>query len=151
VVRVTRFVVAPIDRVFRAICDPHTYPSWLVGAREIRSVDDEWPEPGSAFHHRVGLVGPLTVADSSEVLEIEPPRLLVLEVRARPFGRARAEFHLEQVPPGADGQQRTRITLAETPIGALAPLSPVLDKTIEPRNRASLNALVARLNEPDPF
>jgi uncharacterized protein YndB with AHSA1/START domain len=150
VVSVSRYVVAPIDRVFRAICDPTTYPTWLVGAREIRSVDDEWPEPGSRFHHRVGLVGPLTVADSSEVLEIEPPGLLVLEVRARPFGRARAEFHLE-VTTGADGEERTRITLAETPIGALAPLAPILDRTIEPRNRASLNALVARLNEPAPF
>jgi uncharacterized protein YndB with AHSA1/START domain len=145
-VSVTRYAVAPIERVFEVVSDPRTYPDWLVGAQEIRSVDDGWPQAGTRFHHRVGLVGPLTVADSSEVLEVDPPTLLVLEVRARPFGRPRAEFRLADA-----GNDRTRITLSETPIGALAPLSPVLDRTIEPRNRASLNALVALLNEPPGF
>src|SRR5215207_3487776 len=106
-VSVTRYAVAPVERVFEVVSDPRTYPEWLVGAREIRSVDEDWPQPGSRFHHRVGLVGPLTVADSSEVLEVDPPASLVLEVRARPFGRARAEFRVADA-----GGDRTRITLS---------------------------------------
>jgi uncharacterized protein YndB with AHSA1/START domain len=145
-VSVTRYAAVPLERVYEVVSDPTTFPEWLVGAREIRSVDDDWPKVGSRFHHRVGLVGPLTVADSSEVLAVDPPTLLVLEVRARPFGRARAEFRLADA-----GGDRTRITLSETPIGALSPLAPVLERTIEPRNRASLNALVALLNEPPGF
>ena len=53
-------------------------------------------------------------------------------------------FRLAEVTP-----ERTRITIDETVIGHLAPLAPVLDPSIEARNRASLNALVAKLNEPD--
>ena len=143
---VTRYAAVPIDTVFDVISDPTTYPDWLVGAREIRKVDDAWPAPGSCFHHRVGLVGPLTVADSTKVLDIDPPRVLSLEVRVRPLGRARAEFRLADA-----GSGRTRITLDETPIGALAPLKPLLDPPTTARNRASLNALVALLNEPSGF
>ena len=70
----------PIKDVFAALIEPHTYPHWLVGAQEIRDIDDDWPSPGSAFHHRVGLVGPLTVADLTKVIGIEEPRRLSLEV-----------------------------------------------------------------------
>jgi uncharacterized protein YndB with AHSA1/START domain len=144
---VTRYAVAPLERVFDVISDPTTYPEWLVGAREIREVDDDWPAPGSLFHHRVGLFGPLTVADTTKVLEIDPPVHLSLEVRARPFGRGRADFRLARIT-GVDGTERTRIILEETPIGAIAPLAPLFEKPIEARNQASLNALVARLSEP---
>ena len=144
---VTRYAAVPLERAFEAISDPRTYPDWLVGARTIRSVDDDWPKPGSRFHHRVGLAGPLTVADHSEVLEVEAPVHLALEVKARPFARARADFRLARVP-GRDGCDCTRITLDERPIGAAAALAPLLDRSIDARNRASLNALVAKLNEP---
>ncbi len=143
--RVTRHVFVPADTVFDALVDPYTYPEWLVGAKEIRTVDDGWPAVGTKFHHRVGLGGPLTVADSTEVLEIERPQRLVLEVRARPLGRARAEFHLTPVERD-DGRPVTRIVFDEVPIGAIAPLAPVLDPLTRARNGASLNALVAYLN-----
>ena len=141
---VTRYAAAPLERVFEVVSDPTTYPEWLVGCREVRAVDDDWPQPGSVFHHRVGLIGPLTLADSTKSLAVDPPRLLVQEVRARPLVRGRAEFRLAEVTP-----DRTRITIDETVIGHMAPLAPLLAKSIEARNRASLNALVAILNEPD--
>ena len=53
-----------------------------MGCKDIRAVDDGWPAEGSAFHHRVGLGGPLTVADSTKVVALVTPTLLVLEVRA---------------------------------------------------------------------
>jgi uncharacterized protein YndB with AHSA1/START domain len=146
---VKRYAVAPVEKVFEVISDPTTYPDWLAGAKEIRSVDDDWPKAGSRFHHTVGLFGVLKVNDSSEVLEIEPPVRLALEVRVRPFGRGRAEFRL--APAGThEGAERTSIVMAEEPIGPVKVFAPLLDPTIEARNRTSLNALVALLNEPHP-
>ena len=146
--RVTRWVLRPIDEVFDALSDPETYPRWLVGCRTIRSIDDHWPSEGSRFHHRVGLIGPLTVPDSSEVLEVERPSHLALEVRFRPLGRGRVDFRLS-ADPTVDGQSRTRIDMDEAPIGPLAPTAPALAPLISGRNQASLNSLVAYLNEPD--
>lgn len=145
---VVRYALASPEEVFATISDPRTYPRWLVGAREIRSVEADWPAPGSRFHHRVGVAGPLTVADNTEVKEVDPPRRLVLEARARPIGRASVTFRLsEDVRP--DGRQVTRIEMEEAPIGLLGALRPVLQPLTDARNRASLNALVADLNSPD--
>lgn len=129
-------IARPIDVVYEALTTPSTYPHWLVGCVEIRSVDDGWPAVGTAFHHRVGLAGPITVADLSKVLDVDEGRLLSLEVRARPFGRARATFTLtEQV--GADGPA-TEVKLDEVPIGLLAPTRPLADPIITHRNERSL-------------
>jgi len=132
---VTRHIKAPVDDVFAALADPNTYPEWLVGAKVIRSIDRGWPEPGSRFHHRVGLVGPLTIADSTESLEQEPGKRLVLEARARPAGRARVSFDLTPEPGG------TLVVMDEVPVGPLAPLRPFLDPLTVVRNTKSLREL----------
>jgi len=49
-----------------------------------------------------------------------------------------------QTPAG----HQTRISLTEVPIGVYAPLRGVLAAPTAARNRASLNALVAFLNDP---
>lgn len=133
---VNRVLPVGLERTFAAIADPATYPHWLVGAREIRSVDPAWPAPGTRFHHRVGLVGPLKVADATEVVEVEPPFLLVLDVRARPFLRARATFHLAAAP--ARVGDATVVTIHEVPIGPFAALRPVVGPLTDLRNRRSL-------------
>src|SRR5215204_4192576 len=122
----------PPTIVFDALVTPETYPDWLVGCREIRAVDADWPEVGSRFHHRVGLVGPLSVDDSTEVLAIDSPHQLVLEVRFRPLGRGKVTFTLE---PG--GLQDTVVTFEEVPLGTLAPAKPVLDPITNHRTRPS--------------
>jgi uncharacterized protein YndB with AHSA1/START domain len=127
---------APLDDVFAALVDPRTYPSWLIGAKDIREVEDAWPAPGSRFHHRVGVGGPLTVADSTEVLEIDPPALLRLRVRARPLGRGEVSFRLHRLEGG-----QTCVELEEHPVGALAWAKPLLDVPTAMRNRRSLEAL----------
>jgi len=144
---VTRHVRAARADVFAALVRPETYPEWLVGCRAIREVDENWPAAGSKFHHRVGLIGPLTIPDSTSVVEIEPERKLSLEVRARPFVRAQATFTLED-DDLYEGQPVTRVTLEEVPLGSLASLKPLLDPVLAGRNKASLNALVAFLNTP---
>jgi uncharacterized protein YndB with AHSA1/START domain len=135
---VRRIIPCPIDEVFAALIDPETYPHWLVGARDIRAVDDGWPAPGTAFHHRVGLVGPLKVADLTKVIDIEAPSRLSLEVRARPLGRGRATFTLDAA--GADGTG-TVVELDEVPIGLLGPTRPLVDPLTAIRNRKSLAQL----------
>ncbi|HEX2576811.1 MAG TPA: SRPBCC family protein [Aquihabitans sp.] len=126
----------PVADVWEALTTPETYPHWLVGCRDIRAVDDGWPAVGTAFHHRIGIAGPLTVADLSKVLEIEAPRRLSLEVRARPLGRGRAAFTLSEGT--GSGGPSTVVALDEVPIGLLAPTKPVVDPLTAARNRKSL-------------
>lgn len=145
---VTRHALVARDVAFDALVDPETYPKWLVGAREIRAIDDDWPEPGSRFHHRVGIIGPVTLSDYTRCLECERPSRLVLEARARPLGRGRVAFSLSEAGERG-GNPVTRITMDEVPIGLLAAAKPVLDPLAEARNRVSLNALVAYLNGPE--
>jgi uncharacterized protein YndB with AHSA1/START domain len=136
--------VVPLDRtaVFEVLSDPNTYPRWLVGAREIRDVEPEWPALGSRFFHRVGLAGPLTVADSTKVVDVDPPRRLSLEVRVRPFGRGRATFRLyETVSDDHPGLACTRIELTEEPLGILRLARFALDPVVDARNRRSLTHL----------
>lgn len=139
----TRYALRPRAEVFDALADPHTYPHWLVGCREIRRVEDGWPEPGTRFHHRTGLIGPLAVEDDTEVLAVDAPDTLTLEVRFRPLGRGRVTFRLQDAEGSA-----TRIDMDEVPLGALSIAAPVLDPLIHARNRASLNAFVAYLSAP---
>lgn len=131
-----------IQEVFAALADPRTYLHWLVGARELRAVDPEWPAPGSSFHHRVGLFGPLTIADRSTSCAIHAPELLVLEVRARPLGRARVAFRLRE-----DGPSLTTVSFSEEPIGPAQVLAPVAAPLAALRNARSLDALDRYLEE----
>lgn len=125
-----------ITAVFDALADPRTYPEWLLGAKEIRSIDPTWPSPGSTFHHRVGIAGPITIADSSSVLAIHAPDQLVLEVRARPIGRARVTFDLRSTAPGT-----TEVDFSEQPIGLARVLAPAAGPLAVARNRRSLDNL----------
>ena len=59
------------------------------GCARIRDVDNAWPKVGSRLYHSVG-VWPALINDHTEVLEQQPSRLLRLEARAWPLGRAHA-------------------------------------------------------------
>jgi len=129
----TREIQAPVHDVFAIVSDPRTYPRWLAGAVDTRAVDDDWPRPGSKFHHRVG-VGPLTIPDSSVLLAIETDRRLQLEVRARPLIKAIVTFTF------VGDDQRCVISFEEEPvnrvIGSL--VRPMLDPLTHLRNHRSL-------------
>jgi len=133
---VTHTYDEPIERVFAALADPWTYPAWLVGAKQMRSVDDDWPAPGSSFEHRVGLGGPITIADHSSSCEVEAPTLLALEVRARPAGRAAVTFRLAAPTPTT-----TEVRFSEVPIGAARLLTPIAAPLTALRNHRSLQRL----------
>jgi uncharacterized protein YndB with AHSA1/START domain len=136
-----RLIDAPPKDVFTVLSDPESYAHWVVGANEIRRYDDDWPRQGTTFHHTQGK-WPLTVKDTSSVLDVEPDRRLVLEVRTRPFVIAKVELDL--TPESG----KTRVRMVESPTGGLIkPINnPVLELLTHLRNKRGLDRL-ARLAE----
>jgi uncharacterized protein YndB with AHSA1/START domain len=138
----SREIMAPASDVFDVLTDPYTYPSWLIGAAIIRSVDDNWPEVGSRFHHSVGF-GPFVIPDDTKIEAIVPGSLLRLRVRARPLVLATATFEL------VDGGSRCVVMLEEEPrlrvLGNM--VRPVLDPMTHMRNHVSLRRLAEVVEE----
>lgn len=123
------------DDVFDHLLDPWRYPEWLLGASTMRDVDDNWPEIGSRFHHRVGF-GPIKVNDRSKIIDIDRPNRLVLHVRATPAVQGIVTFTVE---PTAEG---SILWLQEEPaVKGGQILRPLLDPATHVRNKASLKNL----------
>lgn len=124
------------DQVFAVLNDGWLYPLWVVGASRMRDVDDGWPAPGTKLHHSFG-VWPALIDDSTEVLEIEPGKRLVLEARGWPVGKARVEITVE-----ADGEGAL-VSIAEDATGGPVRLvpEPIRQPTIDFRNRETLRRL----------
>lgn len=135
--RVSRSVAAPAEAVWAVLSDGWQYATWVVGASRVRSVDPDWPQPGSRLHHSVG-VWPALISDSTSAQEAEEPRHLVLTARGWPLGEARVE--LDVVP---DGPATCTVSIAEDASsgpGRLVPL-PIRQLLILPRNREALRRL----------
>jgi hypothetical protein len=130
-----RLMCSP-EQVFAVLNDGWTYPLWVVGASRMRDVDDGWPAPGTKLHHSFG-VWPVLIDDSTEVLEHEPSKRLVLEARGWPIGKARVEISVEA---NGDG---SLVRIAEDATGGPARLvpEPVRQATIDFRNRETLRRL----------
>ena len=130
------FFRAPVEKVFRVLADGWRYADWVVGARRVRSVDDGFPAVGSRLHHSVG-VGPLSLRDDTEVVELEWPKRIVLHARARPSGTARVTLTLKEAAGG------TVVQMQEHPVRGIAARldSAVMDLTIWARNLRSLRRL----------
>ena len=134
----TRTIIdAPPEAVFGTLRRAESYGDWVVGSRSIRDVDDDFPGPGSRFHHTVGW-GPLHLADHTQVLAVEAPRRLVLRAKTRPLGSARVELELD---PTADGS--TRVTMHEGPGDLFSRLvfNPLADRLLHHRNVEGLRRL----------
>jgi uncharacterized protein YndB with AHSA1/START domain len=132
----SREIAASTADVYAVLIDPRSYPSWLAGAKEIREVDADWPAPGSRFHHRVRF-GPITVADSTEMIAAQPCQRIELAVRARPFVSAIVTFAL------VGDDRRCMVSFEEEPrvrlVGNL--VRPVMDPVTHMRNHHSLKRL----------
>jgi uncharacterized protein YndB with AHSA1/START domain len=142
VAEVSMTIEATPEEIFAVLLDAWSYEDWVVGCKDIRSVDETWPGPGARLHHTVG-VGPVEVQDSTAVVEVDPPRRLTLEARAEPAGVARVVFTLE---PG-DGV--TEVTMFEKPIRGVAATvdNAAFDKVVEGRNVETLRRLKKRVEE----
>lgn len=131
-----RTIAATPEQIWAVLADAMSYDRWVVGAKDIRTADGTWPEPGSSLHHTIG-VGPMELKDTSTVLEAEPLRRLVLEARGRPLGMARVELLLDPVAGG------TKVTMIEdvTRPAAVRAMNPALDPLIHSRNTETLRRL----------
>jgi hypothetical protein len=117
----------------------------VVGSREVRRADPQWPAVGSAFDHRVG-IWPIVLSDHSEVVECQAPRLLKLLVKARPLSRAYVTLRLRTRAGG------TRVTMDEHAADGRSRLlfNPLTDPLVRLRNRTSLRRLKALAEGSEP-
>jgi uncharacterized protein YndB with AHSA1/START domain len=128
-------IAAPRERVFEILADPDRYAEWVVGTSRIRDAESTWPAPGARLHHSVG-ADPLTVDDSTELLECEEPERLVLLAHIGPLGSFRVELLLR-----ADGKA-THVTMLEQPVEGISKLvGPATSAVIKLRNSLSLDRL----------
>jgi hypothetical protein len=126
------------DDAFSVVADAGSYAHWVVGATRSEALDTRWPEPGASFRHRQAR-GPLSVHDTTSVIEAQPPRRLLLEVRARPWVVAEVEMLFEPCEGG------TRITMREHATGGVAGAIPgfLLDPLLKLRNAEAVRRLGA--------
>jgi uncharacterized protein YndB with AHSA1/START domain len=138
-VEVTATIEAPPAQVWAVLADGWTYPSWVVGATHMRAVDEGWPALGTCLHHSVG-PWPLVLSDRTEVVDVEPHRLLELNARLWPFGSARVR--LELTPADTS---KTRVRMSEEAVEGPMKLlpHPVQAALLVPRNRESLARLTS--------
>ncbi|PRY65055.1 polyketide cyclase/dehydrase/lipid transport protein [Glaciihabitans tibetensis] len=130
-----RLRCSPQD-VFDVLADAWLFPSWVVGASRMRSVDAAWPTPGSKLHHSFG-VWPALLDDETTMLEWDPPRHAVMQPKGWPIGEALVTI---DVKPRADGcLVRIKEKAVKGP-GALLPAS-LLDPPLYARNVETLKRL----------
>jgi NAD(P)-dependent dehydrogenase (short-subunit alcohol dehydrogenase family)/uncharacterized protein YndB with AHSA1/START domain len=135
VARNRTFIPLPPERVFKTLADPFTYQEWVVGTSAVRDADESYPEVGSRLYHQVGL-GPLSLRDHSEVLELVPDRSITLDAWIRPVGRARVRMTLE---PHDDG---TIVLMEEWPADLWSRITmggPLADPLLHLRNIEALS------------
>lgn len=133
---ISRDVDAPAEAVWKVLADGWLYPLWVVGAARMREVDDHWPQVGAELHHSVGN-WPVLLDDSTEVLDVDPGRMIRLKARGWPAGAAEVVVEIEG--RGATSRVHIREDAIEGP-GALVP-KPLRQLAIGPRNREALRRL----------
>lgn len=131
-----RFMPVPPEAVWDALADAGGYGYWVVGSSDVRDADERWPEPGSRFHHTVG-IRPLRVSDHTESLEAQRPSRLKLRAKARPLGTATVT--LTMTPQ--DGGTRVRITENPDGLTGWLSLNPLTQLLVQGRNAESLMRL----------
>jgi uncharacterized protein YndB with AHSA1/START domain len=131
-----RFMPVPPEAVWDALADPGGFGYWVVGSKEIRDADADWPAPGSRFHHTVGF-GPMTIRDHTVALEARRPSLLRLRAKARPLGTAQVTLTMTPQDGG------TCVRMTENPDGLTSwlALNPLVQVLTRGRNAESLMRL----------
>lgn len=132
----SRPVAATPEQVWEVLSDGWLYPLFVVGASRMRAVDDTWPTVGSRLHHSVGS-WPLLIDDTTEVLEVEENRRLLLLARGWPAGQAHVDISLQ---PSGDTTVVTITEDATAGPGTLIP-KPLRDAQLHVRNVEALRRL----------
>ena len=113
----TRSVSATPEQVWEVLSDGWLYPLFVVGASRMRDVDESWPAVGAKLHHSVG-TWPLLIDDTTEVVEIEEGKRLLLLARGWPAGQAHVDISLQ---PDGDTTVVTIVEDATAGPGLLCP------------------------------
>jgi uncharacterized protein YndB with AHSA1/START domain len=140
-------VDASPDAVFDVLADPRSYARWVVGSKQVRAADRDWPAAGATFDHSVG-VGPLVLHDGTSVRASERPGRLELLVRARPFTQAVVTLRLHGETGG------TRVEMDEHPVDRRSRLlffNPLTEPLLRLRNAESLRRLKALAEGSEPI
>jgi hypothetical protein len=125
------------EAVMEVLTDGWLFGLWVVGASHIRSVDADWPQPGSKIHHAVG-AWPALVKDHSEAKVYESDGMLEMTARGWPLGEALVRIEVHE----KDGS--SHIALGERIVsGPGRFVRPVERLLVVPRNKESLSRLVA--------
>jgi uncharacterized protein YndB with AHSA1/START domain len=132
----SRPIAATPEQVWEVLSDGWLYPLFVVGAARMRAVDDSWPAVGSRLHHSVG-TWPLLIDDTTEVLEVEDGRRLLLLARGWPAGQAHVDISLQ---PSGDTTVVTITEDATAGPGTLVP-KPLRDAQLHVRNVEALRRL----------
>ena len=132
----TRSVSATPEQVWEVLADGWLYPLFVVGASRMRDVDESWPAVGARLHHSVG-TWPLLIDDTTEVLEVEEGRRLLLKARGWPAGEAHVDISLR---PDGDATLVTMEEDATAGPGVLVP-KPLRDAQLHWRNVEALRRL----------
>jgi uncharacterized protein YndB with AHSA1/START domain len=135
---VDRVMAGDAQQVWDVLSDGWLFPVWVVGATHMRDVDDSWPEAGAELHPEVG-AWPMSLSDTTQVVESEPKQRLVLRARAWPVGEALIEITLEAHRDGtlvrmAEGTSRGPAYLLDNPLQR---------KVLKARNVETLRRLAA--------
>jgi uncharacterized protein YndB with AHSA1/START domain len=131
------------EQVWQVLSDGWAYAEWVAGTRNIRDVDEGWPEPGTRIHYTLG-IGRWTLDDVTTVRVMEPGRRLELEAHARRLGSARVSIELL-----GWGRDRTIVIIDEHPLtgpGARWHSVP-LDAALRLRNRRMMRSLARVVDE----
>lgn len=126
----------PPEAVWDALADAGGYGYWVVGSKEIRDADPEWPAPGSRFHHTVGF-GPFEIEDHTVSLEAQRPGLLALRAKGRPLGTAKVTLTMTEL----DGGTLVRMTENPDGLSSLLAVNPLVQLLTLGRNAESLMRL----------
>ncbi len=131
-----RYMPVSPEAVWDALADADGYGYWVVGSKEIRDADPEWPAPGSKFHHTVGF-GPFEISDHTVALAAERPERLTLRAKGRPLGTARVTLTMTALNGG------TLVHMTENPDGltSLLAFNPLVQLLTIGRNAESLMRL----------
>jgi uncharacterized protein YndB with AHSA1/START domain len=132
----SRPVAATPEQVWEVLSDGWLYPLFVVGASRMRAVDDAWPAVGSRLHHSVG-AWPLLIDDTTEVLEVEEGKRLLLLARGWPACQAHVDISLQ---PSGDTTVVTMTEDATAGPGLLVP-KPLRDVQLHVRNVEALRRL----------
>jgi carbon monoxide dehydrogenase subunit G len=132
----TRSVSATPEQVWEVLADGWLYPLFVVGASRMRDVDESWPAVGSKLHHSVG-TWPLLIDDTTEVVEVEEGKRVLLLARGWPAGQAHVDISLQ---PDGDATVVTIVEDATAGPGLLVP-KPLRDVQLHWRNIETLRRL----------